>query len=67
MCSSDLQALAPVAAALILTSGILLVRSAGQTTQALVVSAGVVLISIRYNPNPLWFIAGGAVLGLLFF
>lgn len=61
------KALAPVAAGLITTSGILLVRGAGQTTHALLVSAAVVLISIRYNPNPLWFIAGGAVLGLLFF
>jgi uncharacterized protein involved in exopolysaccharide biosynthesis len=43
------------------------VRSAGQSTHALVVSSAVVLISMRYNPNPLWFIAGGAVLGLLFF
>ncbi len=61
------KALAPVAAGLITTSGILLVRGAGQSALALVVSAGVVLISMRYNPNPLWFIAGGAVLGLLFF
>lgn len=61
------KALAPVAAGLILTSGLLLVRSAGNTAQALLVSAAVVVISIRYNPNPLWFIGGGAVLGLLFF
>lgn len=61
------KALAPVAAALILTSGILLVRSAGQTTPTLLVSAAVVLISIRYNPNPLWFIGGGAVAGLALF
>ncbi len=55
------------AAGLILTSGILLVRSAGQSAHALVVSSAVVLISLRYNPNPLWFIAGGALVGLLFF
>ena len=61
------KALAPVAAGLILTSGILLVRSAGQSVHALVVSSAVVLISMRYNPNPLWFIAGGALVGLLFF
>lgn len=61
------KALVPVVAGLILTSGILLVRAAGHTAPALIVSAAVVLISMRYNPNPLWFIAGGAVLGLLFF
>lgn len=61
------KALAPVAAGLILTSGILLVRSAGQSVHALVVSSAVVLISLRYNPNPLWFIAGGALVGLLLF
>ncbi len=61
------KSLAPVAAGLITTSGILLVRGAGQNALALGVSAGVVLISIRYNPNPLWFIGGGAVLGLLLF
>lgn len=61
------KALVPVAAGLILTSGILLVRSAGHTTQALIVSAAVVAVSLRYNPNPLRFIGGGAVVGLLFF
>ena len=61
------NALAPVATGLIFTSGLLLVRSSGQSVPALLVCAAVVLLSIRYNPNPLWFIAGGAVVGVLFF
>ena len=61
------NALAPVAAGLIFTSGVLLVRSSGQSMPALLVCAAVVVLSIRYNPNPLWFIAGGAVLGVVFF
>ena len=60
-------AVAPVAAGLMLTSGTLLIRSAGHSALPLSMSAAVVVLSLRYNPNPLWFIAGGAVMGLLFF
>lgn len=61
------KALAPVAAGLIITSGLVLVRSAGHSALALAVSGAVVLISMRYNPNPLWFIGGGAILGVALF
>ena len=60
-------AVAPVAAGLMLTSGTLLIRASAISALPLAISAAVVVLSLRYNPNPLWFIAGGAVLGLLFF
>ena len=59
-------AVAPVAAGLLLSAGVVLMRAAAQSAVPLAITTGVVVLSFRYNPNPLWFIVGGAVLGILF-
>ena len=62
------QGLIPVTVGLVAASSLLLARGASETATSpsisylLAVSA--LLVTIRHNPNPLWLLAAGAILGL---
>ncbi|WP_035059675.1 chromate transporter [Andreprevotia chitinilytica] len=60
-----LRGLTPITIGLVLGSGYLLTRSADQSWPAYVLTAVTVLLMIHTRLNPLWLLAGGAVLGLL--
>jgi chromate transporter len=62
------QGLVPVTVGLVAASSLLLARGASQTSASAIASyllaATALLLTIRYNPHPLWLLAAGAILGL---
>lgn len=62
------QGLVPVTVGLVAASGLLLARGASETatsaTTSHLLATVALLVTIRYNPNPLWLLAAGAILGL---
>lgn len=57
--------LAPLTVGLVLSTGYLLSRAAGQHWTALAITATTAFLVLRTRLNPLWFLAGGGALGLL--
>ena len=60
------RGLAPITIGLVLGSGCLLARAAGSRWPYLGVAALSALLSYRSRRNPLWWLAGAALLGVLF-
>ena len=62
------QGLVPVTVGLVAASGLLLARGASETasspTTSTLLTAAALFVTIRLNPNPLWLLAAGAILGL---
>ena len=62
------EGLVPVTVGLVAASSLLLARSASQSaglsTTSHLLAATALVMTIRYNPNPLWLLAAGAILGL---
>jgi len=62
------QGLVPVTVGLVAASSLLLARGASETatsaTTSHLLATVALLVTIRYNPNPLWLLAAGAILGL---
>lgn len=57
--------LVPIAIGLMLASGLVAARAAGQTPVAVATTVGVAVIVWRTSVNPLWLLAVGAALGLI--
>jgi chromate transporter len=62
------QGLVPVTVGLVAASSLLLARGASETAASpytsYLLAATALLVTIRHNPNPLWLLAAGAILGL---
>ena len=62
------QGLVPVTVGLVAASSLLLARGASETAASpytsTLLAAAALWVTIRYNPNPLWLLAIGAILGL---
>jgi len=60
------EGLVPVTVGLVAASSLLLARGASQTSAiaSYLLAATALLLTIRYNPHPLWLLAAGAILGL---
>lgn len=56
---------APVAVGLVLSSGWLIAAGAGESWKALLLTGATILAVLRWQRNPLWWIALGALLGML--
>ena len=59
-------AILPITAGLVLAAGIVLVRAADHTILLAVITVIAAALTYRTKMHPLWLLAGGAVLGLVF-
>jgi chromate transporter len=55
---------APLAVGLVLASGCIITRAADETIWAYLLTGVTLLLTLKVKLNPIWLIAGGAVLGL---
>lgn len=55
---------APLAVGLVLASGCIITRASDETPWAYLLTGITLLITLNFKLNPIWLIAGGAVLGL---
>ena len=55
---------APLAVGLVLSSGCIITRAADETVWAFLLTGVTLLITLKFKLNPIWLIAGGALLGL---
>jgi chromate transporter len=59
------HALSPLTIGLLISTGVILIRSADHSAGAIGLTAVTVLVCLRTQWNPLWLIAAGGVLGMM--